>query len=367
MRDRCDCSFSGLQFGVDIAKCCLLGVAFLWGTYSVTLRLVYTDRDAPTATVLTALPAIISACALTATAKLLKWQRRSQPDVPDEAEAGSILLPTNSESTDIAPETQSKACLLFLRCRTDSLHIASSELGLYVGLRTLCFTLGCTQVAAVTAAFLLQATNIITPCVASLAGDQISFRIWLGTAAVTGGTVLIFMDRLGDVDQQGAADTGWLQMLGMAAILAAAFFNSLRTFRVSQLAPGFPVLDLAAGQSLMTAIVAVVICVPDIFKAVNASADPRNWADSLWPNWRDPHEVALMLWAGLGCEALAFSLQLYGQRRTAASTAQVIYASVPIWAALWSLLLLSEKGFGLAGQIGACLVVCASVAMGLWR
>lgn len=107
-----------------------------------------------------------------------------------------------------------------------------------MGLRTLCFTLGCTQVAAVTAAFLLQATNIITPCLAFLAGDQVSHRVWLGTVVVTSGTVLIFFDRLGEVDKQEAPDAGWLQTLGMAAVLAAAFFNSLRTVRVSQLAPG---------------------------------------------------------------------------------------------------------------------------------
>lgn len=73
----------------------------------------------------------------------------------------------------------------------------------------------------------------------------------------------------------------------------------------------------------MTAMVAVAICGRDIARAVTASANPRDWVDSLWPNWSDPHEVALVLWAGLGCEALAFGLQMYGQRKTAASTAQV--------------------------------------------
>lgn len=46
---------------------------------------------------------------------------------------------------------------------------------------------------------------------------------------------------------------------------------------------------------------------------------------------------------------------------------QVIYALVPIWAALLSFLLLTEPGFAFRGRVGACLVVCASVAMGMWR
>ena len=46
---------------------------------------------------------------------------------------------------------------------------------------------------------------------------------------------------------------------------------------------------------------------------------------------------------------------------------QVIYASVPIWAAILSLLLLSEQHFGAMGWLGAVVVVTASVAMGMWQ
>lgn len=37
---------AGLHCGVDSATTSLLAVAFLWGTYSVTLRLIYTDTGA---------------------------------------------------------------------------------------------------------------------------------------------------------------------------------------------------------------------------------------------------------------------------------------------------------------------------------
>ena len=173
---------------------------------------------------------------------------------------------------------------------------------------------------------------------------------------------------------------------------------------------GFSALELAAGQSVMTAVVATAIAGRDIWTAASVSRNPGDFAGTLWPNWSQPYEFALVLWAGLGCEALAFSLQLYGQRKTPATTAQVrccrwwmasnieswfsfkmlvicfgcrscwmlsqtnivdmgaymqvIYASVPIWAALLSLLLLSEQEFGARGWLGACLVISASVAMG---
>lgn len=46
MRDWRCCGSRGLPRGVDVAKCSLLGVAFLWGTYSVALRLIYADNGA---------------------------------------------------------------------------------------------------------------------------------------------------------------------------------------------------------------------------------------------------------------------------------------------------------------------------------
>lgn len=164
--------------------------------------------------------------------------QESGPPIPSASTVeDSLLLPPNRDPTPVTSSATPTATLPFLQYRPATLRQASSELGLYVGLRTLCFTLGCTQVTAVMAAFLMQATNVITPCLAFLAGDRVSHLVWVGTAIVTAGTVLIFFDGIGEVDQQGT-DANWLKVLGMAAIVAAAFLNSLRTTRVSRLAPG---------------------------------------------------------------------------------------------------------------------------------
>lgn len=178
----------------------------------------------------------MSASLLTAAAKLLPARASVRADDSPVDNAENSLLPHGAEEAETPVHERSKACLAFLHHRTQNLHLAGAELGLYVGLRTLCFTLGCTQVTAVTAAFLLQATNVITPCLAFLAGDRISRRVWLGTVVVALGTVLIFVDGLHTVEKAGERDR-WLSSLGKVAILAAAFFNSLRTLRVSQVAP----------------------------------------------------------------------------------------------------------------------------------
>lgn len=86
---------------------------------------------------------------------------------------------------------------------------------------------------------------------------------------------------------------------------------------------GFPVLSLAAGQSAMTALVTIAIAGRDIVEAFSEASSVSGWAGMLWPNWNNPYEAGLVLWAGLGPEAMAFLLQLYGQRKTAAATAQV--------------------------------------------
>lgn len=148
------------------------------------------------------------------------------------------MLPRDANGEESASQEQPRARLAFMNHRTQSLGLASTELGLYVGLRTLCFTLGCTQVTAVTAAFLLQATNVITPCLACLAGDRVKLRVWLGTAIVMMGTILIFLDGLHEVEQGQRGHDKWLRIFGKVAVLAAAFLNSMRTFRVSRIAPG---------------------------------------------------------------------------------------------------------------------------------
>lgn len=73
----------------------------------------------------------------------------------------------------------------------------------------------------------------------------------------------------------------------------------------------------------MTALVAIAIAGRDITQAFSTASSVRGWIDSLWPNWSSPYEVSLVVWAGLGPEASAFGLQLYGQQRTPAATAQV--------------------------------------------
>lgn len=82
-------------------------------------------------------------------------------------------------------------------------------------------------------------------------------------------------------------------------------------------------MSLAAGQSGMTALVTIGIAGPEIARAFSTATSLYDWTTSLWRSWRNPYQVALILWAGLGPEALAFGLQLYGQKKTAPSTAQV--------------------------------------------
>lgn len=44
MRDQCTPELRGEQSGTGVSTCVLIGVSFLWGTYSVTLRLIYADK-----------------------------------------------------------------------------------------------------------------------------------------------------------------------------------------------------------------------------------------------------------------------------------------------------------------------------------
>jgi hypothetical protein len=129
----------------------------------------------------------------------------------------------------------------WLRQRTDSILVASAEIGFYSAAGTAVQAWGLTVVPAATAGFLIQFTIVITPTLVALSGQPLSPRGLMATGLATVGMLLTAADGLAapgsdltNLDFSGASGA----LTGRLAILAAACCYSLVTLRMSVLAPG---------------------------------------------------------------------------------------------------------------------------------
>lgn len=204
-----------------------------------SLTLIPGIADAASAPVLTAVKATITALSL-----LLCIRRNPSKDVNGYTAAdqevchGSLHLAPGTHSAVPVSPGQAPALLSFLLHPTRSLVLASLEIGLYAGIGSLFHAWGLSQIPAITSAFLVQTTTVFTPCISFLAGEHISMRVWLATAAAALGTVFIFVDGIVEAETHAQAPVMKGSTLGKLSVLTAAAMYSMGTMRISQVAAG---------------------------------------------------------------------------------------------------------------------------------
>jgi hypothetical protein len=191
-----------------------------------------TFAGAPDPTVLAALKSMITATALATAAR--SWHMRKM-SLPTTQHADHEQVSQPLDSTDGSTQTSSSLAMLLKR-KTDNLTLASAELGLLGAAGAFMHTWGLSQLPATTAGFLVQATSVITPCLAFVSGEHVSRRTWTAVGIAALGTVMVSCDGLIDSMSVGGLTAG--STLGKAAMLSAAACYSLATFRLSQLSPG---------------------------------------------------------------------------------------------------------------------------------
>ena len=222
------------------AQLCLCGVAVLWGTYSPVVRYIYACDGPPSPAALTAVRTVIQAVVLLASNVLVARQQLNSVAAPTQR-ARSLRKsdsPNLTRSASARPRpfrTFSTKVRKALNSTTDELWIAGIELGLWnfcgstfqaLGLQFTSATRGAflIQVRRMSAQFALdsvcsqyaqavsgicwpkkclncfstscswQATSLLTPVMATVAGDKPSRAVWLGCCFTLCGTVLIALD-----------------------------------------------------------------------------------------------------------------------------------------------------------------------------
>ncbi|KAL3132435.1 hypothetical protein ABBQ32_008992 [Trebouxia sp. C0010 RCD-2024] len=333
---------------------CLGGVAILWGSYSPVVRYIYSCPGPPTPAALTAVRTVLQAVALFISDVVLRQQ---QGGYLQKAKAlRGTASPRLSRNYDSYPAPVGSALSWLtnaLRSTNSKLWVAGVELGFWNFCGSTFQTLGLQYTSATRGAFLIQATSLLTPVMAALAGEKPSRGVWLGCCCTLAGTVLITLDHsAATITDQGSAAASSLG--GDSLILAAAFFYSVVTIRLGGYAKKFVPVRLAASKSFALAIIAVtwLLCTA-LFDTVNARST------EYWSGWNNPWAVLAVVWSALGPGALVAFLQSQGQAVVSSAQSQVIYSTVPVWSAILAFQFMPEETMGQTGYAGGLLVILA--------
>lgn len=243
------------------------------------------------------------------------------------------------------------------------------EIGLYNTTGTLLQTWSLSLTSATRSAFLIQATAVWTPLLASAFGMAPSPLLWVSSFIALISTLLVTFDTM---DLAAMAAGGFdLQAflsgasLGDATTLGAALAYSLSTVRIPIYAQRVRPLDLAFGKSVALAVTTSTALALGV--AATASSGPEGPAaalSALWPACcAQPVAWGIIVWSAVGPGALSAYLHVKGQSLVSPTDAQVVFATVPLWSALIAAAFLPGEVVGpMAWAGGAGMLLAGLVA-----
>ncbi|GMH32627.1 hypothetical protein BSKO_00461 [Bryopsis sp. KO-2023] len=333
---------------VVLGRIMLCVVAALWGTYAPALKYLYSLPGPPSPAVLTAVRSIIGAGVLLAGSKLFK---RNSPDGEGDYSNSSE---SNWWSTSGAEAPQGSLRSL-LTWSSGSLIISGLELGLWNFLASAAQTVGLEFTTATRTAFLIQSTALLTPVIATLAGDRLPLTGWLGCAIGLVGSLLITFEGKGGalVQDVSVSSSGAGELL----VLWAALMYALNTVRLGTLAKKYNPLDLTTSKTVVLAVAAIAWALWDCGGVV---MDGKPIV-TLWAGYGDWRAWLILIWTALGPGALATFLQTTAQNSVRPAQAQVFVASTPFWSALIAGSFLSGEAMGSWGWFGGIIIVCGGL------
>jgi len=199
--------------------------------------------------------------------------------------------------------------------------------------------------AASKAEFVVNSGKILfVPLLALLGGSRIRAATWRGMFAAMLGVVLIFWD-----GALIASDLG---------LVAASLCYSVHTVYVS--AGDFNPMVLTGVEMVMLAGISSVLVA---MEAISSPAGISTYCARELGPLMAPGVLKVIGFMGIGATSLAMLCQSFGQNHVPAATAQVVYSTQPVWASVYSIMLLGE-GLGARATLGALIVVATSIFCG---
>eukprot|EP00890_Picochlorum_soloecismus_P006269 jgi/Picsp_1/6643/NSC_03986-R1_drug metabolite transporter superfamily len=347
---------SGNSFAVGNAL--LLGVAFLWGSYTPMLKVLFEMEGGPTPECVAWIRGSLQALVLCSIAVV--GSSLSKPALSRGTSDKDFLLKERSTTNTISSSSMFGKVPIVL--------LAAAEIGLYNSLGTLLQTEGISMSGAIRSAFLVQATVLWTPMLSTVLGDeeQPRWQQWVGSVIALISSVLVTLDQKVDGgDIVGGSlfhmDGGFLDA-GDVYILAATVCYSLATVRIPVYAKRVGALELAAGKSVVLAFISSIV----VFWEISAAGvhGYEGMGQLLWPGWKEQASAwGLLVWVAVGAGACSSYMHVKGQSMVTATDAQIVFSTVPLWSAILAWVILPNEHIGaltLAG--GALMVVAGSVS-----
>jgi drug/metabolite transporter (DMT)-like permease len=364
-------------------------VSLLWGTFAPAVRFLYTQDATISPAFLTGVRGTLSATSLIIAS--LVGQQQAPP--------GASPAPAGSQQQ--VQQQQDRSALL----------LAGLELGVWNFLGTSCQATGLELTTATKAAFLIQLTGVMTPCLAFLTGETIPAAVWKACLLALVGSCMIACDEL-DLQQLSAQAGAALHLASSAApavttdlaavaeerssgdaiVILACLFYSMCTVRLSKYAPKHDAVQLAAAKLFFFALLSVAWLVAEetlhlterpgaaleaargaleaaegAFEAAEAAAasgaaQGASWLTGLLPpGLATPLGLSVLVYSALGPGAMGSYLQTKGQAEVPAAQAQVIFSLTPVWSALLASAFLPGESMGALAWTGAAVIIAASV------
>ena len=241
------------------------------------------------------------------------------------------------------------------------------EIGLYNTAGTILQTWGLSLTSATRSAFLIQATAVWTPLLASAFGMAPSPLRWASSFIALISTLLVAFDKM-DVAAISASEFDFRSIvtgasLGDVTTLGAALAYSLSTVRIPIYAQRVRPLNLAFGKSVALAVTTSAALAFQV--ATTSGPDgPAAALGTLWPACcAQPMVWGIIVWSALGPGAFSAYLHVKGQSMVSPTDAQVVFATAPLWSAIIAGVFLPGEVMGpMAWAGGAGLLFAALVA-----
>jgi len=305
------------------ARLSLLASTALSASYPTSLKLIYAADGAPLS------PAVITALRFAVMAGLAQLVLTTTP----ASSSGG------SEEDGVSPGFWPAAAELgFWACAGAQLNTASLR-----------------EISVVRGALLLASINVLTPTLSSVLGTtdaqrQLTPRTWAACLLALASSVVALAD---DAAATGVAPSGLQLSFGDALMLGAACCYATQQVRLSALVVEYPPKMLAAARLQTQAACSLAFLLPLAVGGADGGGGALPWAVLSEP--LSVTQGALIAFSAV-CAVIGTVLQFQGQRVVPAASAQPIYASSPVLAALWAFVVLHEPvtQSEVLGAVGVC-------------
>lgn len=229
------------------------------------------------------------------------------------------------------------ALLPWLRGLNRRLLRDGALLGFVLFLETMCALTGLETISASRSAFIIGLNVILVPLLGSIIGKQLPSRVLVATGlAVVGISVMSW-------------DGGGFS-LGDLLTLASAIGIAIYVLLLEVITPRHPPLSLTAVQIWVMFLFGAAWAMPDVLTQGMAIGD----------------RFPALMYLGIVVTVGPLLSQAIGQRWVPAHEAALLYTLEPVFATIFSFLLLGER-LGLRGVIGAAFILTATMVSQLTK